>query len=194
MERSTQESNTNVTGTGSDVRATSPTIVTATLNSPVITGVPTYPSGGIASDTKFCTTEFVAVTGTTGTTLTNIVGLTGFTLTAAGVYKVEIYLNGVATANSGHKIGLKLTTATLTSANYSALALLASTMAYTQGTTATDQMSLHAATTATLGLRITGRVIVNAGGTVAIQAAQNAAHADETKVYVGSWATFTRIS
>lgn len=186
MERTTQESGSSVTGTGSDVRATSPTIA-----SPTFTGVPVYPAGGIATDTKFCTTQFDAVTGTTGTTLTNIVGLTGFTLTAAGVYRFDMFLNGVATANSGHKIGFALTTATLTSINAGALALLASTMAYTQSTTST---ALHGATTATLGLRISGRMIVNAGGTLAVQAAQNAAHADTTSVYVGSWLTLTRIS
>lgn len=191
MERSTNEAKLAVTGSGKDVRQTGALLVGPSMSDPIFTGVPTYPAGGLSSDTKFCTTQFDAVTGTTGTTLTNIVGLTGFTLTAAGVYRFDIFLNGVATANSGHKIGLALTTATLTSINAGALAMLAATMAYTQSTTST---ALHGATTATLGLRIAGRLIVNAGGTMAVQAAQNAAHADTTSVYVGSWATFTRIS
>jgi hypothetical protein len=163
------------------------TLTNKTFTTPTITGA-------LNSDTKFCTTQFDAVTGTTGVTLTNVVGLTGFSVVASGVYRFQIFINGVATANSGHKIGLKLTTTTLTSANYGAQALLASTTAYTQGTTATDQMSLHAATTATIGVHIRGRLVINAAGTIAVQAAQNAAHADTTSVYVGSWATFTRVS
>src|SRR5213078_666308 len=66
------------------------------------------------TQTKVCTTQFDAVTGTTGATLTNIVGLTGFTLTVAGIYTFDINLSGVSTANSGLKIGFGLTTATLT--------------------------------------------------------------------------------
>jgi hypothetical protein len=163
------------------------TLTNKTFTTPTLTGA-------LNSDTKFCTTQFDATSGSTGVTLTNVVGLTGFTVVAAGVYRFEININGVATANCGHKIGLKFTTTTLTSANYGAAAKLAASCAYTQGTTATDQMSLHAATTATLGVFIRGRIIVNVGGTIAVQAAQNASHADTTSVYVGSWATFTRVS
>src|SRR5438045_9437188 len=42
------------------------------------------------TQTKFCTTQFNAVTSTTGATLTNIVGLTGCTLTVAGVYRFDM--------------------------------------------------------------------------------------------------------
>ncbi len=158
------------------------------------------PIGGLTAgyinvgETKFCTTLFDVDSGTTGTTLTDIVGLTGFTLAASGVYEFEVFINGTATGNGGHKIAIKLTTATLTSANVGALAILSATMAYTQSTTATDPVPLHAATTATLGLIIKGRIIVATGGTCSIQAAQNASHADNTQVYVGSYARFTRIS
>lgn len=163
------------------------TMTSPALISPTITGVG-------SREVKFCTTQFDAVAGTTGATLTNIVGLTGFTLTAGGIYRYEVFLNGVATANCGHKIGFKYTTATLTSLNNGSQALLAASTAYTQSTTATDQASLHAATTATLGVVLRGRMIVNAGGTFAVQAAQNAAHADTTSVYVGSWALFERVA
>jgi len=199
MERSTQESNTNVTGTGSDVRATSPTIVTPILTSPTITSPtitsPVFTPGGVGiTERKFCTTEFVAVTGTTGATLTNVVGLTGFTLTAAGIYNVDGFLIVVGTANSGVKLGFKYTTATLTSLNLGVQGLLASSMTFASFTTASDAASIYGATSATLGIRLQGRIIVNAGGTLAVQAAQNAAHADETKVLVGSYLNLTRVS
>lgn len=170
---------------------TTPALGVATATSLAATGAVTGIGVGV---TQFCTTEFVAVTGTTGTTLTNVVGLTAFALAAAGVYKFELHISGVATANSGHKLGFKYTTATLTSLESSAKAFSAAAVAVTQTTTATDQATLHGATTATLDIVITGRIVVNAAGTLAVQCAQNAAHADETKVYAGSYMTLTRIS
>jgi hypothetical protein len=175
-----------VTATGTQT-LTNKTLTAPALTSPTVTGVNSV-------QTKFCTTEFVAVTGTTGATLTNVVGLTGFTLDAAGVYQYELHVAGVATANSGHKLGFKYTTATLTSLEANAVATTASAVACTHTTTATDQATLHGATTATLDVTIKGRLVVNAAGTLAVQCAQNAAHADETKVYVGSYMTLRRVS
>lgn len=174
---------------------TSPTITgaaltTATLTSPVIDGAVT----GAAQQTKFCTTEFVAVTGTTGTTLTNVVGLTGFSLVAAGVYAFDVVITGAGTANSGMKLGFKYTTLTLTNMQCLSVGTTASAVVVSQSTTATDAATLFGNTGAILGVRLSGRITVNVAGTLAVQAAQNAAHADETKVYVGSYATFTRIS
>jgi hypothetical protein len=178
------------TGTGVFVLATSPTLTTPNIGAATATTV----NGTYTPETKFCTTEFVAVTGTTGATLTNVVGLTGFALAAAGVYTFDLHIAGVATANSGHKLGFKYTTATLTSIESMAVAHTASAVAATHSTTATDAATLHGATTATLDITIKGRIVVNAAGTLAVQCAQNAAHADETKVYVGSYLTLTRIS
>ena len=174
------------------VVATCSTISTATLTSPTLAGV--VPTGAGVDETKFCTTEFVAVTGTTGVTLTDVVGLTGFTLTAAGVYQFDMSLAAVGTANSGVKLGFKYTTATLTSLQSFAIGTTASAVVGTQSTTATDEATLIGNTSAILHVRLSGRIVVNAGGTMAIRAAQNAAHADETKVLVGSWARIRRIS
>jgi phage baseplate assembly protein gpV len=55
-------------------------------------------------------------------------------------------------------------------------------------------MTLFGQTAAVIYARIAGRLTVNAAGTLAVQAAQNAAHADTTSVYIGSWATFTKVS
>lgn len=144
-------------------------------------------------ETKFCTTEFVAVTGTTGATLTDIVGLTGFTLLAGATYTFEAMLGVVGTANSGVKFGFELTTATLTSIEYQAVGTTASAVVSSRGTTATSGTAMFGSTAAHLVLRVTGRMVVNAGGTLDFQAAQNAAHADETKVFVGSWVRLRRV-
>lgn len=147
-----------------------------------------------SNNLKRCTTQFDAVTGTTGATLTDIVGLTGFVLDAAGIYAFEINLGTVGTTNSGVKIGLGFTTLTATSIEYQAIGCAAAAVVCSRGTTATTGMTLFGSTTATLAVRITGSIVVNAAGTIAIQAAQNAAHADTTSVFVGSWARFAKIS
>lgn len=177
---------TTATQTLTNKTLTSPTLTTPTMSAPVITGVG-------ASETKFCTTEFVAVTGTTGATLTNVVGLTGFALDAAGIYQFEIHLATVGTTNSGVKVGLGYTTLTATSIQSTAVGAAAAAVVTQMTTTATTGMTLYGSTTATMDVTIKGRLIVNAAGTVAVQAAQNAAHADETKVLVGSYATFKKI-
>lgn len=144
--------------------------------------------------TKFCTTQFDAVTGTTGATLTNIVGLTGFSLAAAGVYAFQIHISGVSTVNCGMKLGFGYTTLTATSLESSARGYTASAVAVQHTTTSTTGMTLFGQTAVVIAVDLYGRLVVNAAGTLAVQAAQNAAHADTTSVYVGSWATFQRIS
>lgn len=163
-------------------------------NGTVVTVLDSTGLGLVSGETKFCTTQFDAVTGTTGTTLTNVVGLTGFTLAAAGVYQFEVNIAGVSTANCGIKLGFKYTTATLTNMEAIGAGFTASAVAVQHSTSTTDQASLFAQTAAVIHVRITGRITVNAAGTLAVQAAQNAAHADTTSVYVGSYATFRRIS
>lgn len=143
---------------------------------------------------KNVTTQFDAVTGTTGATLTNLVGLTGFDLAAGATYAFEIWLSGVSTANSGIKVGFKYTTATLTSLLSLATAHAAASTATAQTTTATDQATLFGSNAAAwLGVRLTGQIVVNAAGTLALQAAQNAAHADTTSIYAGSFMRLSRI-
>lgn len=168
--------------------------VGALLQATLTTLQATVTALGAASETKFCTTQFNAVTGTTGATLTDVVGLTGFTLAAAGVYKFDMNLSGVSTVNCGLKIGFGLTTATLTNFESLAEGYTASAVAVQHTTTATTGMTLFGQTAAVIGARISGRITVNAAGTLAVQAAQNAAHTDTTSVYVGSWATLTKIS
>ncbi len=146
------------------------------------------------TDSSLCTTEFVAVTGTTGATLTNVVGLVTGTLNP-GTYNFSLRLSTLATANTGISIALKWGTASMiTSAQYTARALTASGLVVTKGTTATDAaLLLDSATGVVIEADITGVLVVALPGTLQVQAAQHTAHADETKVLVNSLMEVTPI-
>lgn len=145
------------------------------------------------SDDSRCTTEFVAVTGTTGTTLTNVVGMVSGIL-QPGVYDVDINLMVDATTNSGFKAALKWGTASMiTPTILSVVATSASAVASTLFSTSTDASAFVGATSAYVNVRIRGNITIGLAGTIQLQAAQNAAHADETKVRVGSTMKFMAI-
>ena len=148
-------------------------------------------TAAVVTDTAVSTAQFDAVTGTTGTTLTNVTGLSRTVV--AGTYRFYINLPGTATSNSGIKAGFKFTTTALTSLEATARAFTASGVVVQHVTSTADQASLIASTTATISTVIEGTMVVATGGTIQLQAAQNAAHADTTSVYVGASMTFTRI-
>lgn len=160
---------------------TSPVLNTPTLNAPIV--------GGIVKSTA----QFDAVTGTTGATLTNIAGLV--VTVVPGTYQFRINLPMVTTANAGVKAGFKFTTAVLTSIEYIARLYTASGVAVTHGTTNTDQALMAALTAAiTINVQIEGTMVVGTGGTLQLQAAQNAAHVDTLSIYAGASMAFTRIA
>lgn len=146
------------------------------------------------TDISRCTTQFDAVTGTTGTTLTNVVGLVTGTL-QPGTYKFRLNLSTTATANTGIQIALKWGTASMiTSAQYTARAFTASGVVVTKGTTATDATPLlDSAAGVVIQADITGILVVALAGTLQLQAAQHTAHADTTSVLVNSYMEFTAI-
>lgn len=146
-------------------------------------------SGTISGNTVRCTTQ---LDKTTSATLANIVGLVQTVV--PGTYEFEIHLTGVATANGGMKAAFKYTTAVASVINASAYAFTASAVAVAQATTATDQASILASTTAIIGVIIKGTVVVTTGGTMQLQFAQNASHSDTSSIYVGSTMKFTRIA
>lgn len=139
-----------------------------------------------------CSTQFDAVSGTTGTTLTNVIGMV---LTVIpGTYKYRVCLPGVATANSGIKAAFKLTTTVLTSIEATGLAYTASAVAVQHTTTTTDQTAQIGSTSAAIYTVLEGSMVVGTGGTIQIQAAQNASHTDTTSVYVGATFDLTRFA
>ncbi len=148
---------------------------------------------GGPSGTARSTTQFDAVTGTTGATLTNVIGLVE-TVTP-GTYRFKIHLGTVATTNSGIKVGLKQGTASmLTSIEYDSTGHAAAASVTSRGTTATDAATMFGSTTAVLRCVIEGTMVVALAGTLQVQAAQNAAHADTTSVFVGSFFEVNRIA
>jgi len=137
-------------------------------------------------------TQFDAVSGTTGTTLTNVIGMVLTVIPAT--YKYRVCLPGVATANCGIKAAFKLTTTVLTSIEATGLAYTASAVAVQHTVTTTDQTAQIASTSAAIYTVLEGSMVVGTGGTIQIQAAQNASHTDTTSVYVGATFELTRIA
>lgn len=146
------------------------------------------------ADVSLCTTQFDAVTGTTGATLTNVVGLVSGVLTA-GTYRFRLNLSTTATANTGIQIALKWgTAAMITSAQYTARAFTASGVVVTKGTTATDATDLlDSAAGVVIQADITGIIVVALPGILQVQAAQHTAHADTTSVLINSSMEITPI-
>lgn len=147
------------------------------------------------SDISLCTTQFDAVTSTTGATLTNVVGMVTDTL-APGTYKFKLTVPCVATANTGIKMAFKWGTASMiTSAEYEAKAFTASGVVVTRGTTASDQaLLLDSASGVVILGEITGVLVVAKEGTLQFQAAQHTAHADTVSVYVKAQMQFEKIA
>ncbi len=144
------------------------------------------------SQTAKVSTQFDAVTGTTGATLTNVVG--AVLTVVPGTYRFKVNVSGVSTVNSGMKLGLKYTTTVLSSIESAAVGHTASSLVAQHSTTATDAATLLGSTTAIILATLEGTMVVTTGGTIQLQAAQNAAHADTTSVYVGSFMTLARIA
>lgn len=149
-------------------------------------------SACIDADVKRCTGD---VTFTSNTTLANVTGLTGFSLLAAGVYEFEVELQTNCSTNGGISVAFKYTTLTLTSIQLVSETFAASSLATARNTTTTDATKfIDNKTAAWIHIRLKGTLVVNAAGTLAVQAAQNTSHADTTTVYAGSTARFTRLS
>ncbi len=175
---------------------------TPTITSPTVTGASMTTStlstgtlGGdlINSSMKRCSAD---VTFTSNVVLADVTGLTGIALTAGATYAFEINLQTNMSTNGGIAAAFKFTTATLTSLQLKSTLLAASSMVNeARFTTATDAaLWFDTVAAAFLEIRVVGTMVVNAGGTVAIQACQGTSHGDTTTVYAGSTARFTRIA
>jgi len=138
-----------------------------------------------------CTTQFDATSGDTGATLTDVVGMTA-TVLAAGVYRIRAALSTVSTTNSGIKVAIGGTaTATAfscTTFNYNTATINAVDTVTTIGN------AMGAATAVATDVLVEGYITVNAAGTLTLQAAQNASHADTTSVKVGSTLFIERVA
>lgn len=151
------------------------------------------------ADVSFCTTEFDVDSGGTADTLANVTGMVTDTL-KPGTYHVYIHLDCLSTANSGLKVAFKFGGASSASM-LSSLALVS--RAYTttgigvaRAVTATDAASIQASTAAIINCVIEGKIVVADGkeGTLQLQAAQNASHADNTTIYTSSFMKITEVT
>lgn len=126
---------------------------------------------------------------------TTLAALTGLSQTVVpGTYKAKIALQALSTANGGTKVAMALTTAVLGGVQLEAKAFTASAVAVTRFTTTTSAASIVAATAANICIEIEGTIVVTTGGTIQVQGAQNASHADTTTYYAGSTFELTRIA
>lgn len=135
-----------------------------------------------------CTTQ----TDTITTTLANITGLTGQTLVAGATYKFRCVLPGTADGTSGIKYAFKYTTATLTSIEATGMGYTASAVAVQHTTTATDQALLFDQAAVVIMTIIEGTMVVNAGGTLALQVGTHTG-TTTASVYAGASMEFIRI-
>lgn len=145
------------------------------------------------ADVSFCTTEFDVDSSSTADTLANVTGMVTDVL-QPGTYTVEIVLDLLSTANSGLKAAFKFGTASmLSSLALVSRAFTATGVGVARAVTATDQASIQASTAAIISCLITGKIVVAKAGTLQLQAAQNASHADNTTIYTSSYMKITKV-
>lgn len=152
-------------------------------------------TGPINTDIKALAADLAM---TTNATLADITGFS-FPVIAAGVYRFRLVLPAITmTTNGGLKLAFKLTTATLTAVQ---LRVRSSTDTDNTGAvsvsfaTATDQATWVAQNAVVYtNIVVDGYIVVNAAGTVSVQAAQNASHADTTTISKGATVELTRLS
>ncbi len=158
-----------------------------------ITGALTATSGTISgvtsADIKKCSAQTDSIT----TVLANVTGLTAQTLVAGATYRFRCVLPGTADGTSGIKYAFKYTTATLTSIESTGKGYTASAVAVQHTTTTTDATLLFDQGAAVILVELAGTLVVNAGGTVALQIGT---HTGTTtcSCYLGATMEFTRIA
>ena len=152
-----------------------------------------FEAGAITPDfllnIKKCTTQTDSIT----TVLANVTGLTGQTLVAGATYRFRCVLPGTADGTSGIKYAFKYTTATLTSIEATGKGMTASAIATQHTTTTTDATLLFDQAAVVILVELEGTMVVNAGGTVALQIGT---HTGTTtcSCYLGATMEFVRIA
>jgi len=174
------------------------TLTNKSLTSPTLTGtvagVATI-GGQIYSDMK------VLAASATYSATTTLATLTGFSwsLIAGATYLFEVNLPVTLTTVGGLSVAFTLTTATLTSMQmqtYAATAADATTAISTQSTTTTSGTKYFDSKLAAYTLvTLKGSFVVNAAGTLAVQACQNtsAGSGDASIVLLGAYAKMERV-
>lgn len=146
-------------------------------------------SGSYAATIKRSSAQKDSIT----TVLADVTGLTAMTLVAGATYRFRCVLPGTADGTSGIKYAFKYTTATLTSIEATGSGYTASAVAVQHTTTTTDATLLFDQGAAVILVELQGTMVVNAGGTVAVQIGT---HTGTTtcSCYVGATMDFVRIA
>ena len=162
-----------------------------TTTVPAVTGVLATTTGSnlFYPDVKRCSAQ----TDTITTVLANVTGLTGQTLVAGATYRFRAVLPGTADGTSGIKYAFKYTTATLTSVEATGIGYTASAVAVQHTTTTTDATLLFDQAAAVIMTILEGSMVVNAGGTVALQVGTHTG-TTTASTYAGATLEFVRIA
>lgn len=164
---------------------------TTTQTFPAVTGTVASTSGTnlFIADIKRCSAQTDSIT----TVLANVTGLTAQTLVAGATYRFRCVLPGTADGTSGIKYAFKYTTATLTSIEATGIGQTASAIATQHTTTTTDATLLFDQAAVVILVTLEGTMVVNAGGTVALQIGT---HTGTTtcSCYLGATMEFVRIA
>jgi len=146
-------------------------------------------TGNYISNTAALSTAVVS--RTSSTTLTNITGLS-VNVIAGATYIIQARIVGTSTTNSGAKFAIggtaTATSISYTGTNYNGTTTNAAT------TTTTLGNAVGASTAVYTHTLIFGAIVVNAGGTLTVQIAQNASHADATTAAINSTFDLIRVS
>lgn len=180
---------------------TNKTLTAPVLTAPVVSGAGSLTgsmlTGNIMGDIKVLAANqnFDTDVGG-GSTLANVTGMS-WSVVAGATYKFKFHGTVTMSTNGGLKMAFKLTTATLTSI---ALRARQSTDTDNTGaisaafTTTTDQATwFDQKTVAYTNVLVEGTLVVNAAGTIAVQAAQNTGHADDSLILLGAFAELIRV-
>ena len=166
--------------------------VTTLSTTGAVTGVTTLTASGaiVGVGTTIGGIATGSYSQASNTTLANVTGLVA-TVVAGGTYIVSGYL---ATTNNGTG-GIKLSLGgTATATTFVADTWVYNTTTVTAEANVSSLGSLYSGAVAATAVDINGTLVVNAGGTVQLQAAQNTSNGTPLTIANGSYLTFTRIA
>ncbi|NBW10895.1 MAG: hypothetical protein EBR82_22985 [Caulobacteraceae bacterium] len=128
---------------------------------------------------------------TSNTTPVAITGLS-VTVTAGATYVFDGYVTGTANASGGAKVAIggsaTATTFNVNAENFNGTTTNARSSTTTLGT------SVGGATAVFTDIKVSGTIVVNAGGTLTLTFAQNASFGTASSAFVGSWFRVTRVA
>lgn len=164
-------------------------------------GAAAITSGTIAGTTMSnninanCVRTSAAVTANATVTYADVTGLTQ-TVVAGATYRFRLVLpSTVASATGGIKYSFHYTnSATLTSIEATGIGYTSAAVAVQHTTTATDNADLFSQAAVVIMTIIEGTFVVNAGGTVTVQMAQNTSNASNSVALVGGTFTLERLA